>query len=177
MQIRKNPTTKNRSNADLVRRWLEITLPPIMGFIILPYLFLFLGSLYSEEFHSIPAQTLFRMITIQGILVIATPLVTAWITLKRVSKELQSLAQVISRAADKIGENSFVNDNWVSLEKQRDDVGFTAQQVKAAFLRNEEGIISDEIIQPLDPLSKKDTGSDYSSLFSLNIQGTNTQIY
>ena len=85
MQIKKNPTTMKNSNTDLVRRWLEMTLPPIMGFIILPYLFLFLGSLYSEDFHSIPAQTLFLIIGIQGLLVITTPIVTAWIILLRVS--------------------------------------------------------------------------------------------
>jgi hypothetical protein len=177
MQIKKNPTTKGKSNTDLVRRWLEMTLPPITGFIVLPYLFLFLGSLYSTEFHSIPAQTLFYIIGVQGILLIVTPLVTAWITLKRVSKQLQSLAQVISQAADKISKSTFASDNWVTLEKQKDDLGLAARKIKAAILETKKNNSSNETTHSLEHCSNKDSCSDYSSLFSLNIQGTNTQVY
>ena len=177
MQIKKNPTTMKNSNTDLVRRWLEMTLPPIMGFIILPYLFLFLGSLYSEDFHSIPAQTIYLMIGIQGLLVITTPIVTAWITLLRVSKQLQTLALMISQSADKIGESSFVTDNWLTLEKQQDELGIAARQIKAAFLRKDENLISNGNGTALDHVSQEDSSSDYSSLFSLNIQETKTQAF
>ena len=173
MQIKTNQSTQKKSNTDLVRRWLEMTLPPIVGFILLPYLFLFLGSLYNEAFHSIPAQTLFSIVGIQGFLIITTPIVTAWITLKRVSKQLQTLAQVISQSAEKLGESTFVTDHWATLEKQQDDLGLAARKVKAAFLRKSE--ISDETTQSKDQLD--DSGSKYSSLFSLNIQETNTQVY
>ena len=173
MQIKTNQSTKKKSNTDLVRRWLEMTLPPITGFIVLPYLFLFLGSLYAEEFHSIPAQTFLNIIVVQGILVITTPIVTAWITLKRVSKQLQTLAQVISQSAEKIAETTFVTDHWATLEKQHDDVGLAARQVKAAFLRNGENENTD---QAVDQLSE-DAESNYSSLFSLNMSESNPQIY
>jgi hypothetical protein len=175
MKIKKIQTTKRIPHSDLVRHWLEMTLPPIAGIILLPHVFLFLGYLYAEEFHSIPAQTLYFVVGIQGFMVIITPIVTAWITLKRVSYQLQTLAQSIANSAEKISQSRFINDNWVTLEKQQDDLGQAARQIKDAFLELSETNRDDKIARYLGD-TQDEHETEYSSLFSLNIQ-ENGQLY
>lgn len=177
MQIKTNQSTKNASNTNLVRRWLDMTLPPIAGLIILPNLFLFLGSLYTEEFHSIPAQTLIGIVVVQGVSIIITPIITAWLTLKHVSKQLQALAQAISASADKLGERTFCNDNWFSLEKQHDEIGQTARQFKTAIQGKNKNHPLDEVLEESLKDSRHASDSNYSSLFSLNVTERKTQVY
>jgi hypothetical protein len=176
MQIKTNQSTKNTSNTDLVRRWLDMTLPAIAGLIILPCLFLFLGSLYTEEFHSIPAQTLIGIFVVQGFLIIITPIITAWVTLKHVSKQLQALAQAISASADQLSERTFCNDNWFSLEKQYDEIGQTARKIKNAIQGKNAHHPLDDAEEESLRNSRRVSDSNYSSLFSLNVTESNTQI-
>ncbi len=130
MQIRRKVNTHNRSEQNLVKKWILSVLPWIAGISILPYLFLFLGQLYAEEFQSLPMRIWTTMVIIQGTLVLAVLFVSALLYLQKVSHQLRRLSEILELQIEHPDGNHIESDEWITIEKNDDSIGRTARGMK-----------------------------------------------
>lgn len=130
MQIRRKVNTQNRPEQNLLKKWILSILPWIAGILILPYLFLFLGQLYAEEFHSLPMRIWTTLVLIQASMVLAILFISALVSLQNVSQQLRHLSEILELQMDQPDGNHLEGDEWITIEKNEDSIGRTARGMK-----------------------------------------------
>jgi hypothetical protein len=123
MQIKKQLRIQNRPVHDLVWQWFISIRLLIAGVLIFPYLFLFLGKLYGEEFHTLPNAVWPLLILIQVALVILILLISLLILIQKISQDMQRLSELLALQIDQPDAKIMQCDDWLTIEKRTDPIG------------------------------------------------------
>jgi hypothetical protein len=177
MKNKKKVQANSRNNQSLVTRWIVLTLPIITAVIILPYSVIWLYSLYGNAFHIIPRQTILAILSIQGIIVAFTPIVTAWAVLQQVTDQLQMISRLFGRFSGQAEQRLFLSDDWIAIERQEDLLGQTAQRIKAFMIHQQNFTMPQHLDEVYGiPLTDKtaEQGKPYHSIFAVRMQEPET---
>ncbi len=135
MQIRRKVNTQKRPEQHLLKKWILSVLPWLAGIIIFPYLFLLLGQLYDEKFHSLSMQVWTTLLLIQATLVLAILFISALVFLQNVSQQLQRLSEILELQIGQPDGNHLECDEWITIEKNDDSIGRTARGMKCWIMQ------------------------------------------
>ena len=177
MQIKNNFRKKNKQPQSLMNQWLAMILPFIAGILFLPYLFILLSRAYLVNFPPISMEMLLIILGIQGLLTLCIPILTAGILLHRISRQLNTVANVLSDIERNDDRKGLLSDDWLTLEKQENYLGQSVILIKKILKHNQsdESLLIDESVK-----TKKNilpSTNPIETLFCVSVQEPNSQRY
>jgi hypothetical protein len=178
MQIKPEHPKKINETPSLVSQWLAITIPWVASVILLPNIFLLVGWMYLKEYLMISATTLLTIITVQSVLILMIALITAWVILCRLSQHMQTVSRVITTFTTQPEKKIIFNDEWITIEKQENDLGQTARQIRQ-FVEKEPDLM---VLQAENPhqiwhQEKEPVQDPLQTLFVMSFQESETSYF
>jgi hypothetical protein len=158
MQIKNKVNTQRIPEKNLAKQWISTVSPVIAGVIFVPYIFIFLGRLYSNDFSNFSIQNYINLGLLQGVLVLAILLISAWVFIQNISKQIQRLSELLEFQVNHPQGNSLICDDWITIEKRSDPVGRIAKAMKRLLiLKMDHNVLENNLYQ--DQFSANDNKS------------------